>query len=51
MNTILASSCRVQTLETTRKMSDEQKKREEHEQFMKDWGKTKTKKNVMKDFP
>lgn len=51
LNQIIATGERVRALEAAQRMSDEKRKREEHERFMKDWGVEKGPRKVMKDFP
>lgn len=51
LNQIVATSEQVKSLESAERVGDERRKKEEHERFMKDWGKAKTPKTVLKEFP
>ncbi len=51
LDTLLASSLQVSTLESKKAMSEKKAQRKEHKQFMKGWGEAKSKKTVLTEFP
>ena len=51
LDTLLAASLQVSTLESKNAISKKKAQRAEHEQFMKGWGEAKSKKNVLTKFP